>query len=208
MCGMRMIRTHVVLSSLLLVSALSGCSDYHVIKSNVAVSPAASGTDSLPLIVGIKVVGQSLSGGFIDMGPAFASRLSDARLFKSVLYPVKPSDKPAVVLEVNFSGKHVGDSSSFAKGFFTGIFLFFPAPAVEYEDHYISTAVVIVTKSGQQLKSYSAGSDVLVESKLFASDADIQRAGVPAATNGMMDRILAQLYNDRAFFVGLREGSQ
>ena len=187
---------------------LSGCSDYHVIKSDVAISPAASGTDSLPLIVGVKVVGQSLSGGFIDMGPAFASRLSGARLFKTVLYPVKPSDNPAVVLGVNFSGKHVGDSSSFAKGFFTGIFLFFPASAVEYEDHYISAAVVVVTKNGQQLKSYSASSDVLVESKLFASDADIQRAGVPAATNGMMDRIIAQLYNDRAFFAGLHAGSQ
>jgi len=193
----------------LILFTLSGCSDYHVAKSDVAFPPAAaSGSDPVLLVVGVKVVGQSLSGGFVDMGPAFASRLSIARLFKSVLYPVKPEDKPDLVIEANFSGKHVGDSSSFAKGFFTVILLFFPAMAVEYEDHYISTAAVTITKSGQQLKSYSAGSDVLVESKLFASDADIQRAGIAAATNGVMDRILAQLYNDRAFFAGLREGSQ
>ena len=197
-----------IVVAVLVLFTLSGCSDYHVIKSDVTLPPAASGTDPLPLMVGVKVVGQSLSGGFVDMGPAFASRLSNARLFKTVLYPVKPEDKPDLVIEVNFSGKHMGDSSSFAKGFFTGILLFFPAPAVEYEDHYISTAAVVITKSGQQVKSYSAGADVVVESKLMASDANIQREGVAAATNSMMDRIIAQLYNDRSYFAGLRVGSQ
>jgi hypothetical protein len=188
--------------TVLILFALSGCSDYHVIKSDVAIPSAASGADPLPLMVGVKVVGQSLSGGFVDMGPAFASRLSNTRLFKTVLHPVKPEDKPDLVIEANFSGRHVGDSSSFAKGFFIGILLLFPALAVEYEDHYISTAAVVITKSGRPLKSYSAGSDVLVESKLFASDADIQRVGVTAATNGVMDRLIAQLSNDRNLFAG------
>lgn len=142
------------------------------------------------------------------MGPAFAARLASAGLFKTVLNPVKVDEKPDLLVEVNLSGKHVTDSSSFAKGFFTGIFLFFPAPAVEYEDRYMATATVTITKGGQPLKSYSAGADVVVESKLMAADADIQREGVAASTKSLMDRIVAQLYNDRPYFAGLRNGSQ
>ena len=196
-----------VLLAVVVTAAISGCG-YRVVKSDVAIPASARDASPLPLVVGVKVAGQSVSGGFTDMGPAFASRLVSVGLFKTVLNPVMSDDKPDLLIEVNLSGKHVGDSSSFAKGFFASILLFLPALAVEFEDHYISTAVVVITKSGQHLKSYSGGSDVLVESKLFASDTDIQRAGVAAATNGLMDRIIAQLYNDRPYFAGLRTGSQ
>jgi hypothetical protein len=198
----------MVLVAAVVAAVLAGCSSYRVVKSDVVLPASAGDSGPLPLRVGVKVVGQSLSGGFGDMGPALASRISNARLFKSVIHPVKPDDRPDLLIEVNFSGKHTGDSSSFAKGFFTWILLLLPAPAVEYEDHYISTAAVNITKDGRSLKSYSAGADVIVESKLMTSDADIQREGVAAATSNLMDRIIAQLYNDRSYFAGLRAGSQ
>ena len=202
---------------LFLLTGLIGCqyyeeyrnisSGYRVVKSDVVLPASASDAGPLPLVVGVKVVGQTLSGGFSDMGPTFASRLASVGLFKTVLNPVKSEDKPDLLIEVNFSGKHVKDSSSFAKGFFTGIFLFFPAPAVEYEDRYISAAAVTITKGGRSLKSYSAGADVVVESKLMAPDADIQKEGVAASTKSLVDRIVAQLYNDRSYFASLRGGS-
>lgn len=204
---MNLIAHRVVVAGLVL-AALSGCSGYRVVKSDVVLPASASDAGPLPLVAGVKVVGQTLSGGFSDMGPAFASRLASVGLFKTVLNPMRSEDKPDLLIEVNFSGRHVKDSASFAKGFFTGIFLFFPAPAVEYEDRYIATAAVTITKGGQPIKSYSAGADVVVESKLMASDADIQREGIAAAAKSLMDRIIAQLYNDRPYFDGLRTRSQ
>ena len=185
-----------------------GCSGYQAEKSGVVLPAPLSGSDQLPLAVGLKITGQSLSGGFTDMGPIFASRLASTNLFKSIVFPVSTTDKSDLLIEANFSGKHVGDSATFAKGFFTGLFLFLPSPAVEYEDHYITTSVIVVTQGAQQVRSYSAGSDIAVKSKLMASDEDIQKEGIAAATKELMDRLIAQFHNDRTVFAGLHSSSQ
>ena len=94
MCGMRMIRTHIVLLVLLIAGTLSGCSDFRVVKSDFGFPISEKSREApLPLVVGIKVDGQTLSGGFGDMGPTFASRLTNSGLFKSVFYPVRSDDK-------------------------------------------------------------------------------------------------------------------
>src|SRR2546427_3754967 len=74
------------------VLVMSGCSDFHVVKPDNPVVVQTE-TNPLPLTVGIRVANQRITGGFSDMGPSLASRLTNANLFKSVIYPVRPDDK-------------------------------------------------------------------------------------------------------------------
>jgi hypothetical protein len=207
--GESMTRKSVVLLACFVCLAVPGCSDYKVMaKSGIVAPVSTNGTEPLPLAVGLKVSNQDLSEEFSDMGPALASRLAQAHLFKTIVGPASAGEKPDLMIEATFVGRHVKDRSAFSKSFLTGLYLFLPAPAVEFEDRYIADGSIIVTQGGRQVKSYYAGCFVVVKSKLMASHADIRREGVAAATEGLMDRIVAQLYADRAFFAGPRSGSE
>lgn len=203
-----MTRIRGLLLAVVVGATFSGCSSYHVVKSEFAAPSTKSSASPLPLVVGLKVTGQTLNGGFSDMGPAFSGRLTEAGLYKTVFYPVRTDDKIDLLIEAKFSGTFVADSGSFAKAFFTGFFMFLPSPFVEYEHHYKATGAVSFTQGGRQLKSYSAESDTVVAMEIGAPATEVQRKGVTAATNDLMDRLIAQLISDRAFFSGLRPASQ
>lgn len=200
--------TRGLLIAVIVGVTLSGCSGYRIIKSDFVTPSAPSSASPLPLVVGLNVTGQTLTGGFSDMGPAFASRLTNAGLYKTVLYPVRTDDKIDLLIEAKFSGTFVADSSSFAKAFLTGFFMLLPSPFVEYEHHYKASGAVSFMQGGRQLKSYSAESDTVVAMELAAPATEVQGKGVSAATNDLIDRLIAQLNNDRDFFAGLRTGSQ
>lgn len=186
----------------------SGCSDFHVVKPD---NPAIVQTETnpLPLNVGIRVMNQRLTGGFSDMGPPFAGRLANSNLFKSVLYPTRSDDKLDLAINSTFEGKFVADGALFPKAFVTGLFLFLPAPIVEYEHHYKAIATIqVTTPNGQQLKTYEASSDIPVTMKIHAPETEVQDQGVKAATNDLMDQLVSLLQKDKRFLSGLRSEAQ
>ena len=62
-----MTRTHRLLLAIVAVLTLSGCSSYKVVKSDFVAPASASGAAPLPLIAGLKVSGQTLTGGFSEI---------------------------------------------------------------------------------------------------------------------------------------------
>ena len=107
---------------LMLVAALlSGCSDFHVVKPDNPITIQAEASP-LPVVAGIRVTNQRLMGGFSDMGPVFASHLTNSNLFQSVLYPVRTDDKLDLVIDFTSEGKFVADGALFPKAFLRGFF--------------------------------------------------------------------------------------
>lgn len=189
---------------LILIGALlSGCSDFHVVKPDNFLMLAAEVTP-LPLVAGIRVIDQRLAGGFSDMGPTFASRLTSSNLFKSVLYPPRQDDKVDLMIDFSSEGKFAADGALFPKALFTGFLLWLPAPVIEYEHHYKASATVrLASQKGQQLKTYEASSDIPVLMKILAPATEVQDQGVKAATNDLMNQLVMQLQKDKAYLSGL-----
>jgi len=183
---------------------MSGCSDFHVVKPDNLVIVQTE-ANPLPLTVGIRVTDQRITGGFSDMGPALASRLTNANLFKSVLFPVRLDDKVDIVIEATFAGKFVADSTLFAKAIFTGLLLWLPAPFVEYEHHYKASATIRLTSpSAQQLKTYEASSDIPVAVKILAPPKEVEDQGIKAATSDLMDQLVGEMQKDKTYLAGLK----
>ena len=142
------------------------------------------------------------------MGPSLASRLTSANLFKAIVYPLRPDDKMDIVIVATFEGKFVADSALFVKAIFTGLLLWLPAPAVEYEHHYEASATIWLTSSSaQQLKTYKASSDIPVMMKIFAPPSEVETQGVKAATSDLMEQIVGQLQKDKAILAKVGRGT-
>ena len=190
---------------ILIGTLLSGCSDFHVVKPDNPTMIQAE-TTPLPLVAGIRVMNQRLTGGFSDMGPTFASHLTNSNLFKSVLYPVRSDDKLDLVIDFTGEGKLVVDGAMFPKAFITGLLLWLPAPIIEYEHHYKASATVrFASQNGQQIKNYEVSSNIPVRMKIRAPATEVQDQGVKAATDDLMDQIVIKLQRDKAYLSGLRE---
>jgi len=149
-----------------------------------------------------------LTGGFSDMAPAFSSRLNDAKVFRAVYYPTRADDKLDVLMDATFEGSFVVDEYLFPKAFITGLLLFLPAPGVEYEHHYCASGRLRVSdRSGRQLKTYDARTDIPVRMKFLAPITEVEREGVITATNDLVDQLIEQLSKDEAFFSRLKSDS-
>lgn len=186
------------------IVVLTGCSEFHVIKPENP-SIVQIETTPLPLTVGVRIVNQRLTGGFSDMGPSFAGRLTNSNLFKTVLYPVRGDDKLDLVIAATFEGRFVPDGALFPKAFFTGFLLWLPAPLIEYEHHFKASGTLqVTTQDGQQLKSYEATSDIPVTMKIRASGIEVQNEGVKAATEDLIAQLISLLQKDKGFLNGAR----
>jgi len=142
------------------------------------------------------------------MGPSLASGLTSANLFKTVVYPLRPDDKMDIVIVATFEGKFVPDSALFVKAIFTGLLLWLPAPAVEYEHHYEASATIWLTSpSAQQLKTYKASSDIPVIMKILAPPTEVEALGVKAAISDLMDKLVVQLQKDKAILAKVGMGT-
>ena len=196
------------LLSLLIVLTLTGCSSYHIVKPERAVASGQREAQPIPLSAGLRVTNQQLTGGFSDMAPAFATRLNDARTFNAVYYPTRADDKLDLLMDATFEGSFVVDEYLFPKAFMTGLLLFLPTPVVEYEHHYCASGSLRVSdRSGRQLKTYEARTDIPVRMKFLAPITEVEREGVITATNDLVDQFIEQLSKDQAFFSGLKPGS-
>lgn len=189
--------------SLIGLLVLVGCSDFHLVRPNPAITVRADPAP-LPLRVGVRQAVQAVPGGYGDFTPAFVQALTKANLFASVLYPVRPDDQLDLVLETAFSGKFVADDAQFPKAIFTGILLWLPAPFVEYEHHFQASGTVRATSvKGLPLRSYEAKSDIPVVMKILAPADEIETEGIKATTADLLDRLAIAMQQDRAYWTGV-----
>jgi hypothetical protein len=142
---------------------------------------------------------QKLSGGFPDIVPTFKRHLEESSLFQRVYYPTRPNDQfdGGIVLHLNAGFK--ADGALFPKAFFTGFFLFLPAPVFWYNHKYQTDCTLDVMRGEQKLKSYTAKAEVVASHQLFGAPDVLQAEGTDAAAKLLSARLIEQLQNDREF---------
>lgn len=177
---------------------VSGCASYEITPSAASIT-APKAASPIPVTVGISQVEQKVTGGFPDMVPPIKRCLDDSALFREVLYPIRPSDKLDGEVSLRLSARFQADGALFPKSFFTGFFLFLPAPIITYDHQYQAECSLELFKGGQLLKTYSAKAAIDVSHKLFAPPDRIEAEGTEAAVKLLGANLVGQLIQDRAF---------
>lgn len=176
----------------------SGCASYTITPgaSSITASKAAS---PIPVTVGISHVEQKVSGGFPDMVPPIKKALDESALFREVLYPTRSSDQLDGLISLRLSTRFQMDGALFPKSFFTGFFMFLPAPIITYQHQYQAECSLELFKGDKLLKTYSAKSAIDVSHKLLAPPDKIEAEGVEAAVKLLGANLVGQLIQDRSF---------
>lgn len=117
-----------------------------------------------------------------NIADGFANIIDESGFSKQVYYPLRPDDKPEIILDSQFSARadtHGG--ANFAKAFFTGFTLFLLEPVIWFNYDYILEANVGVLKNGERIQTVNARSDVTLSAK-WLSLSDLQRMEPEALT--------------------------
>lgn len=206
------------LQTLVIVLCLmvAACTSYQVLRPERTFSKIEEASSPMPLAVGFAVVKEDLSGGFRDVGSKLAVRVITSGLFRQVTYPLQPSDDVDIEMSASIKAGVEVDSLQKTKDVVVGLVthpqypvnpfhVFAPVvlPLLRYTHHYKVTVEVLVSRSGQSLKTYTAASDITLKHGSHAPREDMERDALRAAIEDAVDNFLWQLSQDRTDLVGL-----
>jgi hypothetical protein len=192
------IKSLVVLAVAVGVLCLSGCASYQN-RPDAATITIPKSSAPIPAKVGISQTEQKLTGGFSDLVPIINKNLTESGLFQTVYYPVRPDDPLDGQIQLRLNASFKQDPALFPKAFFTGFFMFLPAPLFTYKHHYEARCTFDVVKDGKTLKTYTSTASVEASHKLFGPPDKIEAEGTEAASKLLCGNLVNQLIADRAF---------
>ncbi|WP_447973116.1 hypothetical protein [Nitrospira sp. Kam-Ns4a] len=203
--GLLMISKAVVLLVMSAAVLQAGCG-VRVIKPEESPAPYPFGAP-LPLVAGLRHHSQN-KFWTSDMGAALVTRLTQAKLFRSVHYSTVPDSWLNLEIDAAFEGSFAEGSGNDFKAFLTGFLLLLPAPFVEFEWHFKGAASVQVFEAGQGgwlVTSCQASSDVPVFVKfggLFSGERWSKEA-MKLLVDDLLAQLVAQMQKDRGLFLRL-----
>lgn len=189
----------LIVTGLVLATAVfaTGCASYKINPTAASITLPQAKTP-IPATVGILQVEQNLQGGFSDIVRPLKQSIDESRLFREIYYPMRPSDQTDGQINLRLSSSFQMDGGLFPKSFFTGFFMFLPAPIITYDHHYTAECRLEFYKGDHLLKTYTAESKVEVVHKLLAPPAEIEKQGTEATIKLLCKNLTTQLINDRA----------
>ncbi len=160
-------RSAVVLSLLILVTALSGCVQNSFEVQGAAQTPALK--SPLAAEVLMEVDDAAVTWGSGKVGDALKTTLVRNGTFSQVHFPVHPSraiaNKLQIVAKGNIGTADVGDSVG--KSVVTGLLVFLPLGVLQYRDVFTISADVSVLSEGRQFGPTTVESKVAADHTMF-----------------------------------------